>query len=100
MFTSTSPEMRRVVPDDVKGRVKVKVVYVVLEAQYQSAISAAVKNINAKNSKVGKELHYQCGMVLRASGALQQRHRAELTVPGYPRAGVLRGGGLPAGGAA
>nr|CAC69537.1 Magnesium chelatase H-subunit [Chlamydomonas reinhardtii]CAC69552.1 Magnesium chelatase H subunit [Chlamydomonas reinhardtii] len=52
MFTSTSPEMRRVVPDDVKGRVKVKVVYVVLEAQYQSAISAAVKNINAKNSKV------------------------------------------------
>ncbi|KAG2440917.1 hypothetical protein HXX76_003770 [Chlamydomonas incerta] len=52
MFTSTSPEMRRVVPDDVKGRVKVKVVYVVLEAQYQSAITAAVKNINAKNPKV------------------------------------------------
>ncbi|GFR47291.1 hypothetical protein Agub_g8978, partial [Astrephomene gubernaculifera] len=52
LFTSTSPELRRVVPEDVNGRVKVKVVYVVLEAQYQSAISAAVKNINAKNSKV------------------------------------------------
>jgi hypothetical protein len=32
--------MRRVVPDDVAGRVKVKVVYTVLEAQYQSALTA------------------------------------------------------------
>jgi magnesium chelatase subunit H len=32
--------MRRVVPDDVAGRVKVKVVYTVLEAQYQSALSS------------------------------------------------------------
>ncbi|GIL44514.1 hypothetical protein Vafri_1964 [Volvox africanus] len=52
LFTSTSPELRRVIPENVNGRVKVKVVYVVLEAQYQSAITAAVKNINAKNSKV------------------------------------------------
>ena len=44
--------MRRVVPDDVKGRVRVKMVYVVLEAQYQSAISAAVKSINSNNQKV------------------------------------------------
>jgi magnesium chelatase subunit H len=36
----------------VNGRVKVKVVYVVLEAQYQSAVTAAVKAINAKNTKV------------------------------------------------
>ncbi len=40
-------------PENVNGRVKVKLVYVVLEAQYQSAVTAAVKNINAKNSKVG-----------------------------------------------
>lgn len=32
-----------------------KVVYVVLEAQYQSAVSSAVKSINAKNPKVGVE---------------------------------------------
>ena len=52
LFTSTDPETRRVAPTDVKNRVRVKVVYVVLEAQYQSAISQAVKNINAKNSSV------------------------------------------------
>lgn len=40
LFTSTNPELRRVVPDDVAGRVKVKVVYTVLEAQYQSALTA------------------------------------------------------------
>jgi hypothetical protein len=40
LFTSTNPELRRVVPDDVAGRVKVKVVYTVLEAQYQSALSS------------------------------------------------------------
>lgn len=51
LFTTTDPEIRRVVPE-VNGRVKVKVVYVVLEAQYQSALSAAVKNINAKNGSV------------------------------------------------
>jgi len=56
LFTSTSPEMRRVVPENTDGKVKVKVVYVVLEAQYQSALTAAVKNINAKNPKVAFEL--------------------------------------------
>ncbi len=39
-------------PENVNGRTRVKLVYVVLEAQYQSSISAAVKNINAKNPKV------------------------------------------------
>ncbi|PNG99313.1 Magnesium-chelatase subunit ChlH, chloroplastic, partial [Tetrabaena socialis] len=52
LFTSTNPELRRVVPENVNGRTMVKVVYVVLEAQYQSALSGAVKNINAKNPKV------------------------------------------------
>ncbi|GFH09093.1 magnesium-chelatase subunit ChlH, chloroplastic, partial [Haematococcus lacustris] len=53
MFTTTNPESRRVQPADPGTRVRVKVVYVVLEAQYQSALSAAVKNINRSNSKVG-----------------------------------------------
>ena len=37
---------------DAKGRVVVKVVYVVLESQYQSALSAAVHSLNATNDKV------------------------------------------------
>ena len=51
LFTSTNPETRRVVVDS-DGRVKVKVVYVVLEAQYQSALSATVKRINSTNKQV------------------------------------------------
>lgn len=56
LFTSTNPELRRVVPDDVAGRVKVKVVYTVLEAQYQSALSAAVQQINKTNKTVCFEI--------------------------------------------
>ena len=52
MFTSTNPQLRRVSPENKGDRVCVKVVYVVLEAQYQSALSNAVKNINAKSDKV------------------------------------------------
>jgi len=48
MYTNTTPELRRIVPD-ANGRATVKVVYVVLEAQYQSSISAAVNQINANN---------------------------------------------------
>lgn len=56
LFTSTNPELRRVVPDNDNGRVRVKLVYVVLEAQYQSALSQAVKNLNGKNSNVCFEI--------------------------------------------
>eukprot|EP00197_Chlamydomonas_leiostraca_P005537 CAMPEP_0202865108 /NCGR_PEP_ID=MMETSP1391-20130828/5262_1 /ASSEMBLY_ACC=CAM_ASM_000867 /TAXON_ID=1034604 /ORGANISM="Chlamydomonas leiostraca, Strain SAG 11-49" /LENGTH=1401 /DNA_ID=CAMNT_0049544909 /DNA_START=11 /DNA_END=4216 /DNA_ORIENTATION=+ len=52
LFTSTDPEKRRIKPENPGNRVQVKLVYVVLEAQYQSAVSAAVKQINAKNQKV------------------------------------------------
>lgn len=52
LFTSTDPESRRVKPTDVKGRVQVKLVYVVLEAQYQSALTTTVKKINESNPKV------------------------------------------------
>ena len=52
LFTSTNPESRRVVPQDPRGRTKLKVVYVVLEAQYQSALTAAVRNINLTRDQV------------------------------------------------
>lgn len=39
-YTNTDPESRRIKVADVNGRVKIKVVYVVLEAQYQSSLSA------------------------------------------------------------
>ena len=51
LFTSTNPETRRIMPEAVGGRTRLKVVYVVLEAQYQSALGAAVRNINATNDK-------------------------------------------------
>jgi magnesium chelatase subunit H len=44
-FTSVDPESRHIVPD-AKGRPVVKLVYVVLESQYQSALAAAVRAIN------------------------------------------------------
>ena len=53
-YTNTNPELRRIVPDP-KGRPKIKVVYVVLEAQYQSSLTAAVKNINATRSQVSPQ---------------------------------------------
>lgn len=41
-YTNTDPESRRITVSNTKGRVLIKVVYVVLEAQYQSSISAGV----------------------------------------------------------
>lgn len=55
LFTSTNPELRRVTPD-VKGRTKIKLVYVVLEAQYQSALTQSIKNINATRDNVCVEI--------------------------------------------
>ena len=40
LFTTVDPEVRRIVPE-ANGRAVVKVTYVVLESQYQSALSAA-----------------------------------------------------------
>lgn len=51
LYTNTSPELRRIVPE-TKGRTKIKLVYVVLEAQYQSALTKAVQNINANRTNV------------------------------------------------
>ena len=55
LFTSTNPEVRRVSPM-ANGRTRIKLVYVVLEAQYQSALTQAVKNINSNRSNVCVEI--------------------------------------------
>lgn len=46
LFTQTTPEVRRIVPEKNQGLPTVKIVYVVLEAQYQSSLSAAVRVLN------------------------------------------------------
>ncbi|MCG8365929.1 MAG: magnesium chelatase subunit H [Pseudanabaenales cyanobacterium] len=56
MFTHVKPTVRHIFPDDLRGRSLVKVVYVVLEAQYQSSLSAAVRSINAKNPQLAVEI--------------------------------------------
>ena len=45
MFTASNAENRRIVPEDVRGRPTMKIVYVVLESQYQSSMTAAAKRI-------------------------------------------------------
>eukprot|EP00741_Cyanophora_paradoxa_P011184 tig00020554_g10804.t1 len=55
-YTNVNPAVRRITPDK-SGRAVVKVVYVVLEAQYQGALSEAVRNINATNKDVCVEIH-------------------------------------------
>jgi len=54
-FTATNSESRRVVPEDVRGRPTMKIVYVVLESQYQSSMTAAVKRINAGSDNMAVE---------------------------------------------
>nr|CAA51664.1 protoporphyrin IX:Mg Chelatase [Antirrhinum majus] len=46
LFTQTTQEVRRIVPENLKGLPTVKIVYVVLEAQYQSSLTAAVQSLN------------------------------------------------------
>jgi magnesium chelatase subunit H len=56
MFTNVKPAVRHIVPDDLKGRSLLKVVYVVLEPQYQSALSSAVRSINQNNPNLAVEI--------------------------------------------
>ncbi|MEE3719019.1 magnesium chelatase subunit H [Tumidithrix elongata RA019] len=53
MFTSVKPSAkpnnRHITPANLQGRVLMKLVYVVLEPQYQSALSSAIESINQKN---------------------------------------------------
>ena len=65
MFTNSSPETRRVIPANLEGKTKFKIVYVVLESQYQSALTQACNKIND-----GKE-----GVAVEAVGYLLEELR-------------------------
>jgi magnesium chelatase subunit H len=56
MFTYTKPSVRHIQPDNLNGRKLVKVVYVVLEPQYQSTLSAAVHSINQNHPEIAVEM--------------------------------------------
>jgi magnesium chelatase subunit H len=56
MFTHVKPTIRHIAPENLGGRSLLKVVYVVLEPQYQSALSAAVRSINEKHPHIAVEI--------------------------------------------
>ncbi|MDD1416274.1 cobaltochelatase subunit CobN, partial [Dolichospermum sp. ST_con] len=56
MFTQVKSTIRHITPDDLRGRKLIKVVYVVLESQYQSSLSQAVRTINANHPSVAIEI--------------------------------------------
>ncbi|GAU24246.1 hypothetical protein TSUD_23830 [Trifolium subterraneum] len=56
LFTQTTQEVRRIVPENKKNLPTVKIVYVVLEAQYQSSVSAAVRELNSKQKDASFEV--------------------------------------------
>ncbi|MBZ8179216.1 magnesium chelatase subunit H [Oscillatoria salina] len=56
MFTSVKSTIRHIAPDNLNGRSLVKVVYVVLEPQYQSTLSAAVRSLNENYTNVAFEI--------------------------------------------
>ena len=56
MFTHVKSTIRHIAPDDIRGRSLLKVVYVVLEPQYQSALSAAVRSINQNHPQMAIEI--------------------------------------------
>jgi len=56
MFTHVKPTIRHIAPANLRGRRLVKVVYVVLEPQYQSSLSAAVRSINDNHPSIAVEI--------------------------------------------
>jgi magnesium chelatase subunit H len=56
MFTHVKSTIRRVKPEELNGRDLLKVVYVVLEPQYQSTLTEAARSINCKNNYFAVEL--------------------------------------------
>jgi magnesium chelatase subunit H len=56
MFTHVKSTIRHITPDNLAGRALIKVVYVVLESQYQSALSQAVRQINQSNPNLAIEI--------------------------------------------
>ena len=56
MFTQVKSTIRRVTPETINGRDLLKVVYVVLEPQYQSTLTEAARKINQNNPYLAIEL--------------------------------------------
>jgi magnesium chelatase subunit H len=56
MFTQVKSTIRHIAPDNLRGRSLIKVVYVVLESQYQSALSQAVRSINQNHPNLAIEI--------------------------------------------
>ncbi|WP_071518226.1 magnesium chelatase subunit H [Geitlerinema sp. PCC 9228] len=56
MFTYVKSTIRHIEPDNLAGRSLIRVVYVVLEPQYQSALSEAVRSINKNHPHVAVEV--------------------------------------------
>lgn len=56
LFTQTTQEVRRIIPENDQNLPTVKIVYVVLEAQYQSSLTAAVQALNSKRKNASYEL--------------------------------------------
>jgi magnesium chelatase subunit H len=56
MFTHVKSTIRHVTPKSLDGRNLLKVVYVVLEPQYQSTLSEAARSINDRNPHLAIEL--------------------------------------------
>jgi len=56
MFTHVKSTIRHITPDDPKNRHVLKVVYVVLEPQYQSALSSAVRSINQNQPDIAIDI--------------------------------------------
>ena len=56
MFTQVRSANRRVSPASTDGRAVMKAVYVVLEPQYQNALTTAAEEINAHNGALAIEL--------------------------------------------
>ena len=54
-FTANNSENRRILPENPDGRPTMKIVYVVLESQYQSSMTGAVKRINAGSKNMAVE---------------------------------------------
>ncbi|MBD2125186.1 magnesium chelatase subunit H [Microcoleus sp. ZQ-A2] len=68
MFTHVKSTIRHITPGALNGRHLLKVVYVVLEPQYQSALSAAVQSINQNNPNLAVEISGYLIEELRDSG--------------------------------
>ena len=56
MFTHVKSTIRHIAPEQLQGRALIKVVYVVLESQYQSALSQAVRSVNQSHPNLAIEI--------------------------------------------